>query len=267
MVVINFYEKRRRERTWTWSTFVKMVTNAFHALIILPCYRAVPHGLNGFQTIHVQQTLKAALRHKASEKARVPKSMTPHAFVHTMAAIPPHNVHARAILALMWMTTQRVGCILSLLKEDISSSNEDRPRLRVTFRFGKGVKLRGHPYTIHTTALPAFVSDPIHRIMKSLKDTDHLFPNMTAEKMLPHIRSVDPLLEARSVRRGSLQCLAQAGCSTEVLLMYSGHTQAKTLYRYLNWGEEHASMRGAMAQAGTALLTEEAQFQPADMTH
>lgn len=266
LVIINFYENRRRERTWTWSTFTKMLTNAFHALIILPCYRDVPHGVNAFLTVQAQQALKGALRQKASEKARIPKSMTPQTFVHTLAAIPQNHLGARAILALMWMTTQRVGCVLSLLKEDIVMTNDVKPRLRVTFRFGKGVKLRGHPYTIHTTALPTFVAEPIQTAMQGLRPTDNLFPKMTADKMLPFFRLVDPLLEARSIRRGSLQCLAQAGTPTEVLLMYSGHTNAKTLFRYLNWGEEHAEMRTHMARAGTSLLPEEGQQSPQNPT-
>ena len=60
--------------------------------------------------------------------------------------------------------------------------------------------------------------------------------------------------KARSVRRGSLQAMAQAGVPLELLMRFSGHTQEKTLLRYLNWGALTANLQGAMKEAGKALI-------------
>mgnify|MGYP001573383159 FL=1 len=50
------------------------------------------------------------------------------------------------------------------------------------------------------------------------------------------LREIRPRLQGRSLRRGSLQCLAAAGVPTETLLAFSGHTQLETLLRYLDFG-------------------------------
>ena len=63
------------------------------------------------------------------------------------------------------------------------------------------------------------------------------------QQLLAALRSVNPLLEQKSMRRGSLQALAAQGVDARTLMHYSGHTQERTLNRYLNWGKESGEMR------------------------
>jgi hypothetical protein len=52
-------------------------------------------------------------------------------------------------------------------------------------------------------------------------------------------RLADFGLESRSVRRGGLQLMAQAGVPVEKLLLFSKHTSKKMLFRYLGYQAEH----------------------------
>ena len=61
-------------------------------------------------------------------------------------------------------------------------------------------------------------------------------------------------MEARSVRRGSLQTMALAGVPLETLILYSGHTNEKTLLRYLGWGHAAGARQRQMADAGAVLV-------------
>ena len=75
----------------------------------------------------------------------------------------------------------------------------------------------------------------------------------TDTEMLTCFRLADPTMEARSVRRGALQLLAAAEVPLPTLMLFSGHTNQRTLLRYLNWGVCATEQRSAMAVAGAAL--------------
>ena len=71
--------------------------------------------------------------------------------------------------------------------------------------------------------------------------------------MLATFRKVDKTMEARSIRRGSLQTMASAGVPNADLMRYSGHSSERTLLRYLNWGAKASDMQSRMETAGTHL--------------
>lgn len=76
----------------------------------------------------------------------------------------------------------------------------------------------------------------------------------SAPTMLTTYRRINPKMEARSVRRGSLQALADTDVSFETLMWFSGHATLQTLMRYLNCGRKAAGQRRQMATAGKHLL-------------
>jgi hypothetical protein len=246
--IVEWIHERRTSRTWTWATTHKALMTCFHALIILPIYYKVCAGLNLLTSPIYQQALKAAARSKAEETARQPKAMSIPTLCSTMVA--ETDTTRKAVLALMWTTTARVGCVLSLTKKDVTILPSGT--IQVLFRLGKGAKMRGRPYLVHTVPLPPLFLDPITTVYTAA--TTLMFPGLNAAAMLPTFRLVDKTMEARSIRRGSLQAMAKAGTPVEVLMMYSGHTSPKTLFTYLNWGEEYSSMQVEMAKAGKHLL-------------
>ena len=124
------------------------------------------------------------------------------------------------------------------------------PITSVQFVEGKSVMIRG-PYTVHTL-LPRL--DLLNRLLtaSSSASTPYLFPERLWHTIdtvvLRAMKDVDPRLEKRSVRRGSLQALAMAGADEATLLTFSGHKDAPMLWRYLNWGQ----MRGRAQISGAA---------------
>ena len=125
------------------------------------------------------------------------------------------------------------------------------------FRRGKGAKLRGRPYVVYTAKLPTFMIQPIKTYLDTFPHlTSPLFA-ITPAKMLPIFRLADKRMEARSIRRGTLQTMAQLKVPIDVLLMYSGHSCEKTLWRYLNYGHDYALMAQRMSTAGEALIEQD----------
>jgi hypothetical protein len=55
------------------------------------------------------------------------------------------------------------------------------------------------------------------------------------DTLLQALRRVHPKLEQRSMRRGALTSIARCGATEQELMLFSGHTQIRTLRRYLGW--------------------------------
>lgn len=77
------------------------------------------------------------------------------------------------------------------------------------------------------------------------------------QDMTSTYRLVDQQLEARSVRRGSLQLLAKQGVPLETIMLFSGHARKETLLRYLDWGLMASDTRDQMFKSGMCLLPED----------
>ena len=239
--------RRRAERRWTWATALKNLCCMQGALSLLPMYRRVVHGVALKNDIVWQQTLQATQRRAREEKPRTPEAMTPEIFERTLAAEtrPQH----RAAFQLMYFTSGRVGCILALEKCDLTLHNDTS--ISVTFRRGKGVKTRG-PYTVHGPKVHHHFAELQAYVATCQRN---LF-SITPAKMLETFRLSDRRMEARSVRRGSLQTMSRAGVPLETLMRYSGHTNERTLMRYLGWGHAAGEVRTQMAAAGAALIAQ-----------
>jgi integrase len=250
--IIDHLMKTKTSKDWTWATTLKNLTQTQSALKLLPLYRGVTHGIILTSDPHWSQALKYVQQRANSETPRTPKAMTTAIFRATYDNIQP-LLH-RVALGLMWFTAARVGDILSLRKEDLQVNPDGT--LQVTIVHGKSAKLRG-AYTVHTTSLPAPILADLGAILHSPRaQSPAIFPNITSSSMLPLYRTVDNAMEAKSVRRGSLQTMAANGVPHDTLQRYSGHTKERTLLRYLGWGRITSSVSIQMAQAGRYLLPE-----------
>lgn len=247
--IIQLMAQLRLARRWTWATTLKNLASAQGALALLPMYRTVEHGIMLKHEVTWTEAMKALTRYAREEDPRTPKAMTPQTFQATLKA--ESDLQRQVVLAIMWYTSQRVGCVLQLAPADLQWNDDDT--LSITFKRGKSVKIRG-PYTVHTTNLKA-IKPMIQRYVASVQKrrASRLFTLKTAE-MLQTFRLVDPALEARSVRRGTLQTMAQKGVPNATLMEYSGHTCERTLLRYLNWGKAAGNARARMDDAGKSLL-------------
>jgi integrase len=237
--------RTREQRKWTWATTLRNLCTLQGALALLPMYRAVEAGIALKQDPVWSQTIQSIQRKAQEEVPRVPVSMTPEIFKRTLA-LEKRGEH-RIVLQLMYFTSARVGCVLSLQKEDITFNRDTS--ISVRFHRGKGVKVRG-PYTVH--------GPPLHEHVTEIKNFVDSAPRrlftIKAPDMLQTFRLADRTMEARSVRRGSLQTMAHAKVPLDTLMLYSGHTNEKTLLRYLGWGSSAGHRQQQMAAAGAVLV-------------
>lgn len=162
-------------------------------------------------------------------------------------------------LILSWTTAARVGCVTQLEVRDLQF---EQTHLRVTFRRGKSVTIRG-PYTVHTDVGPW-----MKELQKLLPPSGRLFPDLTTisarkqfgSRVKESLRKdvardgMNQLLEQRSLRRGALQTMANAGVAEDVLLTFSGHKDVKMLWRYLGWGIHRGAMHAKATLAAAALF-------------
>ena len=199
---------------------------------------------------------KTLTKSSNAEATRLAFPMTP---MHVSLVLQLLSQHP-PLLALMCMvymclwygTSSRPFDALRVQRSLVTShaTYNNRPITTVLFMEGKSVTIRG-PYSVHTI-LPRL--DLVQCLLRasSSTNTHYLFP----ERFWPRIdtivhramKDVDPKLEKRSVRRGSLQALAMAGADESTLLTFSGHKDAPMLWRYLNWGQ----MRGRAQITGAA---------------
>jgi hypothetical protein len=131
----------------------------------------------------------------------------------------------------------------------------DGHELKLKFTRGKVVNAVG-AYHIHTQV----ADDSSFRLLRGFVDgapDGFLFPLRSGyqrQALLSELRLAlrhsRPLLELRSLRRGSLQLLAHGGASEDELLAFSRHTTAQQLRRYLGFESvPHAAQRSGVAKA------------------
>lgn len=242
-------EQLRIERKWRWSTTLKRAASLQGALAVMPLY------FKGCVPVYLKRSTKWVkhLSH-CSKKAKeeTPSQARPMTVEEVAEAIEKfRTVNPEIAVALMigWLTAARLGCILQLRMEDVQIKDG---RFAVTFKKGKGVKLRG-PYTVFSQPLPPQWMDLWNQY--SVTRNIRLFPeSLTGEKLRKSLKAINPELEQRSIRRGSLQTMSKAGVVEETLMRFSGHTQVATLRRYLNWNQVNTHVQEIMAEAAVSLL-------------
>jgi len=166
-------------------------------------------------------------------------------------------------LLLMWFTCARPGCVTKLRRRDIEFTSP--VHFSITFGDGKGSRF-GQIYTV-PSKMPEDAASFVQAQLAPLSPGDLLFPTAPPNaprqrqaRLLQILREVDPSLNLRAMRRGSLQALAAVESDLAKIRQFSGHTSDETLLRYLDWGK-HARQRHEVAQHLAAALT--SSFLPA----
>lgn len=147
----------------------------------------------------------------------------------------------KAMILLCWLTAARPGDVINLKRKNVAL---DGINLKVQFQQAKTIIATGE-YVINSAIhneewraiLEGFIAE------NSSSPSTYLFPMGNAQQRTAFVasvrfalRAVNPNLEIRSMRRGTLVALANAGASEEQLLTFSRHTSLKTLRRYLGFG-------------------------------
>ena len=253
--IIMFLSRIRTSRRWRWSTMAKNMATMQGALKKLPLYvQGAPVDL-ALDPEWVAACKSAQAKAK-SEAARVPLAASMAWMEAAILAAP--DMQMKILLMLAWCVAARIGDLLKLKIgsnqcPDVVCKNGV---LSITWRDGKTVSSRG-PYTVAVRP-PSEWYNAIAAYLRTR--TTWVFSGLKTGDVLVALRRAHPKLECRSVRRGALQCLANAGVSDSVLMQISGHTQLQTLKRYLQWGKIGLLALGQMTEAsmrmfGTATTT------------
>ena len=153
-----------------------------------------------------------------------------------------------AAIILAFVLGQRISDVLQLSSEDLTINGKN---LVFTFRRGKVIPKIG-PYSL-ALEKESMVARQIWEMAKRRKG--FLFTKLnTADERLElqtvvrrTLMEVDVRLEARSIRRGGLQVMAERGEAMEDILRVSKHATENMLMRYLDWGACAAAHIGTVA--------------------
>lgn len=257
--VIKMIELKRTRTPWKWSTTDTFVGTMCGALARAESYSHlvrfhVPIALlrSFMKTPQMRDYRRLVLKGKLAEPVNFPLPLTA---AHCQALLEDlwydRRMTLLVLILLAWATAARLSCVLRLRRANIHLLGD---ALRVKFVEGKGVWARGAPYTVHTS-LNAWVGQV--QMFLAASPSSHLFDAADHARLKADVRTalrtLNPQYEQRSLRRGSLTALAEAGASSHVLMHFSGHTNERTLLRYLNWGWHHGEMRTLGTAASLAL--------------
>ena len=135
-----------------------------------------------------------------------------------------------AFLVVWWASVARPSDLLELHPRNVERVAETQ--WEITFVRGKGVVMRGQPYTL------TIDSGPYHSLLQSFlkKSRYPVFSEDTMKRAVSILREMVDKFDVRMVRRGSARTMAQAGATLEQIRVYTGHTTNEQLLRYLAWG-------------------------------
>lgn len=254
-LLVHHLQLEKQHRRWHWSTLSRHAAGLVGALIALPIYAAHAPTINPTAWPRFRAVLQTAKRMTTAQGQHEPAICTP-ADVAAAAAAPTTTQQTAALLVLCWFTAQRPCDVLQMKKEHLEFLDNGKIRVRITR--GKTVGTQG-AHHIHSA-----VQDPaMMATLRSYHDAaagPFLFPIGSAyhktrvmTELREALRAVRPALEARSLRRGTLCCMAAAGATEQELLQWSRHTTVAALRRYLYFERtphaEHQQMQSLAPHA------------------
>lgn len=255
-LLTHYLQAQRHERSWHWSTLSRHAAGLVGALVALPLYAVDSPSVNPTAWPHFRAALQTAKRLTVAQGPREPVVCT--ASDVSAAVTATASPRVRALLILCWFSGQRPCDVIQMKKQHLEFLTDDRLRLRITR--GKTVASQG-AHHIHTS-----VQDPnMMKVLRAYYDSvagAFLFPvgsayhrTVLTNELRCALRAARPELESRSLRRGTLCCMAAAGATEQELLQWSRHTTAAALRRYLYFEQTpHAEHQQMQARAATALL-------------
>ena len=241
--LVRWMEERRTTRKWAWATLHREMGNLQGALAHLQHYTDSPVPIHLGQSAVWVSAVRAADRGAKESESIDPPSCP----FETLDKAATHaDPWKRMALRLAWLTAARMGCILQLKRFTVQVDGKAAflrtGRVRITFRRGKGVLARKGGYTV-PTIVPFEWRNEFWTFIDTFKPDDFIFPAESAKarsnmirELTGALRVVDPSMGVRAIRRGSLQTMARNKVPEADLLIFSGHTNATTLNRYLGWG-------------------------------
>ena len=243
-----FFEKERKQKGWKWST------TTTYAGAVATLREALKEPLN-------KKWLQWLNREARVEKRRkIPPLRRKHvdkikAFLRETKN-PTHAAMLLTAIVFAWQFGQRISDVLQLHSADVEKITlQDKDYLVATFYRGKTIQMTG-PFTIHVArgqgsntlydwllriravAMGGFLftGRALCRPICADAKIPQTIRTIMATMILRLLRKIDTKLEARSIRRGGLQRLAEMGLPLEKIRQhFSKHKSVQTLGEYLQY--------------------------------
>ena len=257
--MVKAIEELQKERDWgSPSTVLTCASNLMGAMRRLNQYAEMDSVLLNAESHWKDAMLtwtKEVTKHIANKAPAVRLS-------HILSIINKDKVSlaAKAFLLVAWLHAARADNVMNL---ELSKVYLDKASglFQILWDDAKTCPKIG-PYSTPSAITPDLADTLLEWVSgRNQSSETHLFPKCIKAKtaILNEVRTElklqDPSFNLRSLRRGALITLAEAGVDLETILLFSGHTTVKMLLRYINQGlsSSKRSKQGADA-ARKALL-------------
>jgi integrase len=221
----------RTSKPWAPSTALKFLLQAVNFLLRLDQYADMtPIDLR------TSKLLSDALRYFRKEVNKLLSRPKPYLTILQIHAILtlPMDPDTRAALILCWSTAARPSNTALLLRSNIKLTRSGEGST-IYWTAAKTSLARG-PYSTplqlgpHHDFILNWLANKPEGPLFEVQNTSHLLNFLRKLRLL-----LPPGCDLRSLRRGALISLAEAGMEDRELMTLSGHTQLSSLRRYLQW--------------------------------
>ena len=250
MAIALYAEAARQKRGLAWSSVSRILQSLVGAFAVFPNYATGEHG--EFPPVFVGQwpgvrdSMKTAKRLTNTHGTREPAAATAAQVGQAMTALDAADC---VFLQMCWLTSQRPGDVVHVRTSHVAMHGE-----KAVIRFVEGKNHAAtEPYSIHCVVPKRWRRQWLELLGRGKRYLFDVPTKSARTSLLRRVRTAlrgtrdGGSLELRSLRRGSLQTLAEHGASVAELLKFSRHQDAKTLRRYLNFdGVADAENQGAL---------------------
>jgi integrase len=244
---------------WLPQTLHRRVLNLLGALAALPLYSNANSGISVKTNAEISATL-ARLTLLSTESQPVHQRAATAEDIAKAIAMES-NIVIQVAIILQWYLGARVGDILSLLLKNIK---QDQCHLDVTITDGKGTKIRGTHYSIHTVTSKEHAEILLKHSKTLTANQLIVTPSVTLSAKArvaainTALKRARPGLTTRTIRRGALQAMAVGTAELppvplETLMSFAGHLRPETTKRYLDWGRLFGAAAVEERKAAAAL--------------
>ena len=195
--------------------------------------------------------------------------------LHAAFATIPEDRHRSigAMMVLQLCLSQR-GDVANLRGENIAAWDPQTGALSILVTRSKGVKIQRQPYTVSTTIPDRYrqLIDQVISDSKKAPPSESIYQGLVFRKGVTDIerarhnalfrgvnralKTINPRLTTRAIRRGAIQMLEASGAPLQVVMEMAGHRNPVTTNKYLGHGTNRTQQIAGQLQATGAAFSQ-----------
>lgn len=255
--VVDMVMQKATRKRWMWSTASSYLSTCASACRDLHLYSTCVRGFDLRKDTYFQAANIQAQRNARKTALKPVKSapLTLEEFSRLEKELKS-GTDAWYLLNLTWYMAGRIGDVRRIRPEHVICHLEDEDangyvKVQARFMEGKGAYF-WDPYTI-MTSMPRKIAQQLQTYVREHRSGAYLFTEAQQRVVSKAITKLFPGTHSvRSIRRGRLVTLADAGVTDETLKVLSGHKKMETLHRYLGFGHKSSDAAAAASKIASA---------------